>query len=119
MMTKPAGRQARTQGGRTSTFPSDGVDRGMTGMVTCWPGVLATVDLIGVGPQSRPDDAHLVLMMDPFNLMLTASPQAHGVLTMARFLRELAQAAMRMADRIDPTQAAPVFDYSAGSGDAP
>jgi len=100
--------------GRQSTPLDVDAGRGSTGMVICWPGILAAVDLIGVGPASPPDSAHLVLMMDPLNLMLTAAPQPHGVLTMARFLRELAQSAIHMADHIDPTRSAPVMNHETG-----
>jgi len=99
----------------TGTVPGDVGEAG-TGMLICWPGPLATACVIGVGRGRTPDDAHLVLRMDPVDLMLTPSPQPHGVMTMARFLRELAQSATEMADWIDRAESASVIDYSAEPG---
>ena len=101
------------------TGSADNLITGKTGMLICWPGPLAMAAVIGVGPEHAPDDAHLVLRMDPLDLMLTPSPQPHGLMTMARFLRELAQSATEMADRIDPDKLAPVLDDSADSEVAP
>ena len=62
---------------QTGTVPSD-IGEGGTGMFICWPGPLATACVIGVGRGRTPDDAHLVLRMDPVDLMLTPrlSPMA-------------------------------------------
>jgi hypothetical protein len=118
---KPTRRRAKSasQGGSTSEFSKEKYVEGANGMVVCWPGELASADLIGIGPGKNPDDAHLVLMMDPLNLMLSPAPQPYGVLTMARFLRELARCATRMADHIDPTRSAPVTDHPSGLAGAP
>lgn len=87
-------------------------------MLICWPGPLATTTVIGVGPGRPAEDAHLVMRLDPVDLMLTASPQQHGVMTMARLLRELALSATEMADWIDPTRSAPMVDYPPRVGGA-
>lgn len=70
-------------------------------MLVSWPGTRAVVDAVGIEPDSGPDDEHLVMLLDPLNFSLTPSPQPDGRTTMTRFLRELADAATRMADHID------------------
>lgn len=97
-------------GRRTSdAFPDrdllDEASRGVPGMLVSWPGTRAMADVVGIEPGSHPGDEHLVMLLDPLNLSLTPSPQPDGRTTMVRFLRELVDAATRMADHLDASGA--------------
>lgn len=64
----------------------------------CWPGPRAAA-----GVQEAPDGEYvLAVFLDPVNLVLTVPPFPNGSIVMAAFMRELARAAGRMADTIDP-----------------
>lgn len=73
-------------------------ETGSPGTLICWPGPRAMAGLIGVDLA----DVHLMLLLDPLTMALTLPPDKADWPTMARFLRELADAADLMADRIDP-----------------
>jgi hypothetical protein len=98
-------------GRRTDAAPDrdlqDEASRGVPGMLLSWPGTRAAVDVVGIEPDSLPGDEHLVMLLDPLNLSLTPSPQPDGRSTMVRFLRELVDAATRMADHLDASGALP------------
>jgi hypothetical protein len=73
----------------------------------CWPGPRAAA-----GVQEAQDGEHvLAVFLDPVNLVLTIPPFPNGPIVMAAFLRELARAAARMADTINPP-------YQRGTGGA-
>ena len=64
----------------------------------CWPGPRAAA-----GVQTGPAGEHmLAVFLDPVNIVLTVPPFPTGPLEMARFLREMARAASRMAAELDP-----------------
>jgi hypothetical protein len=71
---------------------------GTPGVLTCWPGPRPTAGLIGVDLA----DVHLMLLLDPVTIALTLPPDTADWPAMARLLREMADAADLMADRIDP-----------------
>ncbi|HEX4725907.1 MAG TPA: hypothetical protein VH333_25565 [Pseudonocardiaceae bacterium] len=87
---------------------------GHGGMMVCWPGPQATA---GVMFGQQPGDEHLVMLLDPVNVALTASPQAGEHATMTRFLRELARSALQMANRLAATDTTPAPEGAAGTGD--
>lgn len=65
----------------------------------CWPGPRAAA-----GVQVGPAGEHvLAVFLDPVNIVLTEPPFPTGAAEMARFLRELARAASRMAAELDST----------------
>jgi hypothetical protein len=49
----------------------------------------------------------LAVFLDPMNLVVTVPPFPRASASTARFLRELARAALRMAGEIDPFSASP------------
>jgi hypothetical protein len=64
----------------------------------CWPGPRAAA-----GAQTTPGGEYLLsVFLDPMNLVLTVPPFPRASAPTARFLRELAKAALRMAGEIDP-----------------
>jgi hypothetical protein len=64
----------------------------------CWPGPRAAA-----GVQTTPSGEYLLsLFLDPMNLVVTVPPFPRASVSTARFLRELAKAALRMAGEIDP-----------------
>src|ERR1700743_3277851 len=64
----------------------------------CWPGPRAAV-----GVQATPGGEYLLsVFLDPMNLVVTVPPFPRASASTARFLRELAKAALRMAGEIDP-----------------
>lgn len=65
----------------------------------CWPGPRSAAGM-QEGPAGEPV---LAVFLDPVNLVLTVPPFPTGATVTARFLRELARAAARMADELDPT----------------
>lgn len=66
--------------------------------IWCWAGPRAAV-----GVQSGPGgDDVLGIFLDPVNIVLTVSPFPDGRTRTARFLRDLARSALRMATDLDP-----------------
>jgi hypothetical protein len=64
----------------------------------CWPGPRAAA-----GVQEGPaGDPLLAVFLDPVNLVLTVPPFPDGPVMMAGFLRELARAAVRLAQDLQP-----------------
>ncbi|HEX5116450.1 MAG TPA: hypothetical protein VFW65_14740 [Pseudonocardiaceae bacterium] len=78
------------------TVPSG--EAGSPGTLFCWPGARATAGVIGVDLV----DVHLMLLLDPLMMAVTMPPNEAEWPAMARFLRELADSADLIADRIDP-----------------
>ncbi|HEX5408057.1 MAG TPA: hypothetical protein VFX16_37820 [Pseudonocardiaceae bacterium] len=69
----------------------------------CWPGPRAAA-----GVQTTPSGEYLLsVFLDPMNLVVTVPPFPRASLSTARFLRELAKAALRMAGEIDSVQPSP------------
>jgi hypothetical protein len=64
----------------------------------CWPGPRAAA---GVQEDSAGDPL-LAVFLDPVNLVVTVPPFAEGPAMMAGFLRELARAAARLAEELEP-----------------
>lgn len=64
----------------------------------CWPGPRAAAGF----HLTEPGEPVLAVFLDPVNLILTVPPFPNGHLATARFLRELARAALQMATAIDP-----------------
>ncbi|HEX5404316.1 MAG TPA: hypothetical protein VFX16_18660 [Pseudonocardiaceae bacterium] len=66
--------------------------------IWCWPGRRATAGVrTTVGGEQL-----LAVFLDPMNLVVTVPPFPRASVSTARFLRELARAALRMAGEIDP-----------------
>lgn len=64
----------------------------------CWPGPRAAA-----GVQTTPSGEYLLsLLLDPMNLVVTVPPFPRASVSTARFLRELARSALRVAGEIDP-----------------
>lgn len=66
--------------------------------IWCWPGPHAVAGV----QQGLAGLPVLAMFLDPVNLVLTSPPFPNGPVVMARFLRELARAASRMAIELDP-----------------
>ena len=64
----------------------------------CWPGRRAAAG-VQAGPSGEP---LLAVFLDPVNLLVSVPPFPDGPVEMARFLRELARAANRMAGELQP-----------------
>lgn len=70
---------------------------------TCSPGQDATAGYFRIA-DSLPA---LVLYLDPLNFAIQLPPFAGGELVLARFCRELAEEAIKLADAIDPRPTGP------------
>lgn len=66
--------------------------------IWCWAGPDATVGV----HQVHGGEKMLGIFLDPANIVLTVSPVPDGRVRTARFLRELARSASRMASDLDP-----------------
>jgi hypothetical protein len=69
--------------------------------VTCSPGREAEATVRQIGPGW----ASLVLLMDPGRVVIDVPTVSGGALVLARFCRELAHHAARIAADLDPEQA--------------
>jgi hypothetical protein len=75
----------------------------------CWPGRRAAADV-----RTTPSGEYLLsVFLDPMNLVVSVPPFPRASIPTARFLRDLATAAMRMASEIDPL--GPALGQSGGA----
>lgn len=71
--------------------------------VNCWPGQDAAAGYMRI-TDNLPA---LVLYLDPVNVVFQLPPFPGGNLVLARFCRELAREATKLADAVDPLEGTP------------